>query len=287
MGLFSKEECCLCSNKVGVLGRKKIKGGEYICNDCEESNLSVFFEPSQYDKEQVVNHIEYLKKQDQLYKEEFATLSDEQVYSFKFQFGGIVFADDIAMFEIIHPKQKNSNYKELFRYDQIRAFQRYCEEDPEKEGEYKEVGVEIIFDCMVNDFGTPSIDCRYDKAHPYLNKVRITCGKNQDSIYFTTNSVMDKLNEIFGREPDHKSVSASIKESFIGTNEERRDIQHGADILGAFGKLAKSALSKDNDALDNAKTSFMNTAVNVMDEQTGNRKKHREIADTVEKRVWG
>ena len=34
MGLFSKEECCFCGKKVGMLSRSKIKSGEFICYDC-------------------------------------------------------------------------------------------------------------------------------------------------------------------------------------------------------------------------------------------------------------
>ena len=36
MGLFSKEECCFCGAKVGVLSRFKIKSGEFMCQDCQK-----------------------------------------------------------------------------------------------------------------------------------------------------------------------------------------------------------------------------------------------------------
>lgn len=44
-------------------------------------------------------------------------------------FHGIVFADEIAMFEVIDPKAEKRNYKELFRYDQIRNYKVYVVEN--------------------------------------------------------------------------------------------------------------------------------------------------------------
>lgn len=73
MGLFSKEECCFCGNKVGMLSRKKLADKNYICKDCEK-NCSAFIEASRYDKAFLENHIEYMKKQDELYKKEFEPL---------------------------------------------------------------------------------------------------------------------------------------------------------------------------------------------------------------------
>ena len=70
MGLFSKEECCFCGNKVGMLSRKKLTDKNYICKDCEK-NCSAFIEVSRYDKAFLENHMAYMKKQDELYKKEF------------------------------------------------------------------------------------------------------------------------------------------------------------------------------------------------------------------------
>ena len=36
MGLFSKEVCFNCGNKVGALSRIKLKSGEFLCTDCQK-----------------------------------------------------------------------------------------------------------------------------------------------------------------------------------------------------------------------------------------------------------
>lgn len=32
---FGKQACTLCGNECGVMHRTKIKGGEFVCNDCK------------------------------------------------------------------------------------------------------------------------------------------------------------------------------------------------------------------------------------------------------------
>lgn len=124
MGLFSKEECCFCNQNVGILSRKKIRDKKYICKDCEK-NCSAFIDVSKFDSEYIKQHFEYMKKQDKLYKQEFEPLSKEEKLRTFYQFNGIVFADSIAMFEVITPKTEKKNYKELFRYDQIKDYDIY------------------------------------------------------------------------------------------------------------------------------------------------------------------
>lgn len=60
MGLFSKEECCFCNKKVGMLARKKLRDKKYICKDCEK-NCSAFIDISKFDSEYVKQHFEYMK----------------------------------------------------------------------------------------------------------------------------------------------------------------------------------------------------------------------------------
>ena len=114
MGIFSKEECYFCNKKVGVLTRKKLRDKKYICRDCEK-NCSAFIDISKFDSEYAKQHFEYMKKQDILYKQAFEPLSEEEKLRTFYQFSGIVFADSIAMFEVITPKTEKKNFKELFR----------------------------------------------------------------------------------------------------------------------------------------------------------------------------
>ena len=65
MGLFSKEECCICSNKVGALSRFKIKSGEFMCSDCQK-NGSPFIHLAYMTKDQIIALFEETK-QDEAY----------------------------------------------------------------------------------------------------------------------------------------------------------------------------------------------------------------------------
>lgn len=56
MGLFSKEECCFCNQKVGMLSRKKMKDKKFICKDCEK-NCSSFINFSKFDSEFIKDHL--------------------------------------------------------------------------------------------------------------------------------------------------------------------------------------------------------------------------------------
>ena len=49
-----------------------------------------------------------MKKQDILYKQAFEPLSKEEKLRTFYQFSGIVFADSIAMFEVITPKTESN-----------------------------------------------------------------------------------------------------------------------------------------------------------------------------------
>ena len=287
MGLFSKEECVFCGEKAGMLGRKKMKGGDYVCKDCEH-NCSLYFDPGIYTKEEVEAHIEYMKKQDKLYNEEFATLGDESKYEFKHLFGGIVLADSIAMFEIIDPKTKKRNYKELFRYDQIRSYDRYSvlNNDSDSNDLYSEVGIEFKMYCSFGVNGAGMSDSVLQRAHPYLESFRIVCGKDVSDLRYNTNHLMNKLNEIFGREPDTISIGEGIKESIFGSKKEREDMKQGIEMFKSLGKLAKAKIDKDEDAIADAKEGLTGITADTIDRQFGFQQKHKELADAAEQRVW-
>ncbi len=287
MGLFSKEECVFCGEKAGMLGRKKMQDGDYICKDCEE-NCSIYFDPGRFTKEEVESHFEYMKKQDVLYKNEYETLSKDEVSRHVYKFEGIIFADNIAMFELVDPKTKKRKYKELFRYDQVADFERYGEENREDEGKkFSETGVEIIMRCSEGVDGVGMTEAEKGKAHPYLHSIKIKCGDDADNLWNDTGRLMDKLNEIYLRESDNKSIGQGIKEMFTGSEKEQRDIKQGADMLKAFGKFAKAAIDKDDESMEAAKDNLKETTVSTLNNSCGNQAVHGELADAAQKRAWG
>ena len=285
MGLFSKEECCFCNQKVGILSRKKLRDKKYICKECEK-NCSAFLDPSKFDSEYIKQHFEYMKKQDLLYKKEFETLPKEEKVSAIYQFNGLVFADSIAMFEVITSKTDKKNYKELFRYDQIKNYDIYTVANSQEGGKkYSEVGVKIDLYCREGIDSTGMTEQEKQKAHPYAGTIKVYYGKNVDNDLCVA-TVINHLDEIFLKEPRFKSLARNIKEVFTGTETEQRNLKQGADALKSFGGLAKAMLSGNEDALESAKNNVKDSLTNIADSATGNRMKYREIADAAEKRAW-
>ena len=286
MGLFSKETCEFCGKEAGMLGRKKLSDKKFICKDCEK-NCSAFLEPSRFDTEYLTGHMEYMKKQDELYKKEFEPLSKDQKERFVHEgYYGIVFADEIAMFEVIDPKAEKKNYKELFRYDQIKDYEVYKKENMSSEGgkKYSEVGVKIKMSCQIGPESAGQSDVEKKLSHPYVSEIDILCEKNTDSTS-STSLIIGHLNKIFGRGSD--TVFGSIKESFTGTEHERQGYKAGADALKAFGSLAKAKMSGNEEDMEAAKEKMNTAAESGFAYMSENRSRYTKIADEVEKRAWG
>lgn len=278
MGLFSKEECCFCGNKVGMLSRKKLTDKNYICKDCEK-NCSAFIEVSRYDKAFLENHMAYMKKQDELYKKEFEPLDKSKKEKIIGEaFHGIVFADEIAMFEVIDPKAEKRNYKELFRYDQIRNYKVYVVENTGEGKKYSEIGVEINLRCKI------AIVADEKLAHPYVETIKIPCGKNVDNTS-RADYLRRRFDQIFGKESD--TVLGSIKESIIGKPKERQQVKFGVDALKGLGSLAKAGLSGNAEDKEKAKEQMKNVAESGMNLAFDNQLQYTKTADSAEKRAWG
>ena len=65
MGLFSKKNCCICGEKVGLLGGMKLKDGD-LCKECKKK-LSPFFDDG---KESTIDDIkEQIKSREENYKQ--------------------------------------------------------------------------------------------------------------------------------------------------------------------------------------------------------------------------
>ena len=286
MGLFSKEECCFCNKKVGMLARKKLRDKKYICKDCEK-NCSAFIDISKFDSEYVKQHFEYMKKQDVLYRQAFEPLSKEEKLRTFYQFNGIVFADSIAMFEVITPKTEKKNFKELFRYDQIKDYEIYSVLNNQEGGKkYSEVGVIINLYCKIGTDSVGITEQEKTMGHPYVERIKICYGKNVSSDLCVKDAI-NHLDEIFLREPRFKSFGRGIKESFTGTETERRNMKQSADAINALAGLAKAKFSGDANSMETAKENIKDMIVSTVNLASGNRLKYKEVADSVEKRIWG
>ena len=285
MGLFSKEKCEFCGKEAGMLGRKKLSDKNYICKDCEK-NCSAFMEVSRFDTEYLKKHMEYMKKQDELYQKVFEPLTKEQKDRFVHEgFYGIVFADEIAMFEVIDPKADKKNYKELFRYDQIKDYEVYKKENMAEGGKrYSEVGVKIKMNCQIGPSSAGLSDVEKKLSHPYVEEIDILCEKNTDNTG-NTSQIIGHLNKIFGRASN--TVAGAIKESIMGTEHERQGYKAGADALKALGSFAKAKMSGDEEDVQKARENLNAAAESGFAYMSENRSRYTKIADDVEKNAIG
>ena len=284
--LFSKQTCAFCGNQVGALARKKLADKNYICKECEK-NCSAFIDPSRFDTEYIKQHMEYMKKQDILYKKEFETLDKSKKERLvKEGYYGVVFADEIAMFEVIDPKAEKKNYKELFRYDQIKDYEIYTKDNMSSEGgkKYSEVGVKIKMSCQIGVSSAGMSDVEKKIAHPYVEELNILCGRNEDTTS-DTSLLIGHLNKIFGRASG--TVFGSIKESIIGTEHERQGYKAGADALKALGGLAKAKMSGSEEDAQSAKEKIEQAVDSGFAYMSENRTQYTKIADAVQQRAWG
>ena len=284
--LFSKQKCELCGKEVGALSRVKLSDGLFICSDCRK-NTSAFCNIQRYTIDGVRKHIEYMKKQNEFYEQKFATLSDKEVVRYvRIGYAGIVFADNLAMFEIINADTKKKNYKELFRYDQIKDFEVYAKENngtAENQKKYAETGVRIIMDSSADIGNFSANDEQRKRLHPYAMEFVIPIARNVD--YKDGGIVKNHLNKIFGR-PD-ETLFGSIKEKFTGTAHERAGYQAANDAVSAFASFAKGKISGDEKDMEEAKKK-MNTAINSgMAYVSENKTEYAKIADEAERNFMG
>ncbi len=285
--LFSKQSCVLCEKEVGALSRVKLNDGAYLCNDCRK-NTSAFINVQKLDTEQVKNHIEYMKLQNELYEKEFKPLQDSgKVQRFvHLGYYGLAFADDIGMFEVILPDASKKNYKELFRYDQIRDYELYGKENINREqGEkrYKEVGIKIKMNCSGDYTNVGASDEERKKMHPYAVEFLIPVEKNCD--HLNGSLAKSHLNQIFGRPDD--TLFGSIKESFTGTGHEKAGYQAASDAIGALGSLVKGKITGNEEEQANAMEKMKQAATSSMDYLSEGRTKYGRIADEAEIRALG
>ena len=284
--LFSKQKCNFCDKEVGALSRKKLHDGNYICKECEK-NCSAFLDPARFDTEYIKQHMDYMKKQDILYKKEFEPLDKKQKERFIHEgYYGLEFADDIAMFEVIDPKAKKRNFKELFRYDQIKDYEVYAKPNTstgDGQKKYSEVGIKIKLNCKIgmDAVGNSKIENRL--SHPYVEELNILCARNTD-IDTDGTLAISHLNKIFGRASG--TVFGSIKESFTGTGHERQGYKAGADALKALGSLAKSKITGNEEDAEKAKEKIQQAAESGMAYLSENRSQYTKVADAAEKRAW-
>lgn len=287
MGLFSKEPCVICDNKVGFLSRKRLVNKEgYICKECEKK-CSEFINVGHFTKAEIEEHIKYMEKQNKLYHEAFEPIDKKHISRFVSISTGLEFADEIAMFKVVSPKANKKVYQELFRYDQINHYEPYYKENTNSNSDkkYSEVGLTIHLNCSRRGFGEAEGSVTGTGAknfHPYVKELQIPTARNVND--FSHVGLKDYLDKLFGTYED-TSVVGSIKSSFIGTNKQRAEMKVASEGLKALGSLAESKLTKNEADSEAAKENVENLKNDALDLATGNRATYTKIANEVEDRI--
>lgn len=282
MGLFSKEECAFCNNKVGILGRKKLVNNEgYICKECEEK-CSCLINVGRFTKQEIEEHMKYMERQDKIYREAFENIDKKQKERFVCIETGVEFADEIAMFRYLSPAANKKVYKELFRYDQIKSYEPYTIANTNSQGgkKYSEVGVKIKLFCSWTPDAKQFAENR--SYHPYVEEIKVPRHKNVDD--YNSDPMIDYLDKLFGRYEDN-SLVGGIKSSFIGTNQERRQMKVASEGLKALGSFAKSKITGNDEDIEKAQANMdilKNDALNYV---TENRAAYTKIANDVEDQI--
>lgn len=285
--VFGKEVCTLCGNECGMMHRTKIKGGEYVCSDCARQ-CSKYVRLSELDKQQVMGHIEYMKRQEKLYSEFFVN-AKRDTFPSPVTKQGISFADELGMFTIMERSDpQNKINHELFRYDQVASYERYVETEKSTEAGkpdvFKEAGVKIR---LLNPLDNVGMDMNKAKKglrpHPYIKyEIKVVFSTSERDTDYTNNAV-HHFDYIFGVHDD-ESALFSLK----GSKNKQREFKAQMDIAKTIGGAIKAAkdgtLNEDNEEL---KEQFASMQESSAEAQTGGMSVYSKRADEAEEKING
>lgn len=275
-GTFGKQTCAFCGSEVGMLKRTKIKNKEFICNDCSHG-CSRYIQMYRYTKDELLGHMEYMKRQDALYQ------SLEGQYTLVVPSAtnkqSIEFYDNHGMFRIRdYSVDRQDRKKELFRYDQVAKYEPYLEEgEPDEPGKPKvfgECGVDITLVGAEEDAGEVRNGLR---PHPYVAETIRVCVNDRDKHIgeLEVNQIICHFNGIFGVGDNTKGLF-----SFGPTTQQKREGEALKAMGSMFAAAVKAAKTGEVSEEDAAKVS---DAMNKVDDAaTGGLAVYTRRADAAE-----
>lgn len=279
---FGKQPCAFCGNEVGMMKRTKIKNKEFICIDCAYG-CSRHISKYRYTKDELLGHMEYMKKQDELFHliEDRMTL----VVPSATNRDSIEFYDNDGMFRIRNYSEDRKPWKkELFRYDQVLKYEPYLEEkEPSEQGkpkEFKECGVDITFVGAADE----SDEIRKGlRPHPYITEKIRVCLNDRDKHIgeLEVNQVICHFDGVFGVNDNTKGLF-----SFGPTTQQKREGEAFKAMAGVFGAAVKAA-KNGGEVSEETKKQVEEAMNKVEDASTGGLSKYSRLADEAEERVYG
>lgn len=277
-GTFGKQACAFCGNQVGMLKRTKIKNKEFICTDCGYG-CSRYIQKYRFTKDELLGHMEYMKRQDRLYNEILGDPS--RVVPSATEKMSIEFFDDAGMFRI-RDRDANQRYlKELIRYDQVAKYEAYCDEaepdEPGKEKIFGECGVKLTLVGGSDDLSQLPKGCR---AHPYITDEITVCVNTRDKHIgmLEVQHIVAHFDYIFGVNDNTKGLF-----SFGPTTQQKREGEALKAVTGMFGAAIQAA--RTGEVSEDAADKVRDAMNKVEDAATGGLAKYTRLADEAEDKV--
>ena len=277
-GTFGKQSCAFCGSEVGMLKRTKIKNKEFICNDCKRT-CSRFIQVYRMTKDELLGHMEYMKRQERLYNEVLGEPS--RVVPSASSEQSIEFYDDYGMFRIRDYDYDNRYTKELFRYDQVAKYEPFCHEsEPEEPGKPKvfdECGVIITLVGTGDDAGDLKQGLR---PHPYItDEIEVVVNKRDKHIgELDVAHIISHFDYIFGVGDNTKGLF-----SFGPTTQQRREGEALKAMTGMFGAAIKAA--RTGEVSEEAAAQVQEAMNKVDDAATCGLSKYTRLADEAEAKI--
>ena len=239
---FEKKNCALCGNECSMMRRTKIRNDNYICDECG-NKCSKYVRLSEFDLDEVKGHIEYMERQNRLFKEVYSKEVKKENIPPLLEEDGIEFCDALGMFRIRH-KNDDGRGKliELFRYDQVAGYEEYIKEtpagEPDHKPEFEECGM-IIKLLGGNMIGINTENKMGLRPHPYIKReLKICFSKKERSALKYAGYAKDKFDYIFGVHDDESSLFG-----FCRTKAEKREDAAAVGMAAALGMAFKAAKS--------------------------------------------
>lgn len=232
---FGKQPCAFCGNEVGMMKRDKIRNKEFICHDCRRT-CSRYISVYRYTKEELLGHMEYMKRQGKLVESVQDLRGDRRPSAGK---QGFIFYDEVGMFRIYDLDKDDRYLWELIRYDHVAKYEPYLEEsepsEPGKPKEFGECGVRITLVGAQDDQQELKKGLR---AHPYIQEeitVRIE-DRNKERGMLEVDSILRHFDFIFGVHDDTKGLF-----NFGPTKQQKREMDAMKAVGGMFKDVIQAA----------------------------------------------
>ena len=281
--IFGKKTCAFCGGECGMLNRTKIKGDEYICGKCDDM-CSPYIQKYRFTKDELSEHMEYMKRSDRIYKEAVLAGNSERYPSATAR-QGIEFFDDIGMFRIIDGSRdsKESYPKEMLRYDQVVGYEPYIEEseeeteDGKKEIVFGEGGIKITLAGCEDE--TADIR-RGSRAHPYITQEITVCfaanDREKEAYLKYAENAIDHFDRIFGVNDNNPGL---LRRSM--SKKDKRDLAAAIAITNTVIDAVK--IAKDGDGASEEKMAEIQKNMNAVDDAlTGGLAEYSRRADAAE-----